>query len=157
MAVVHVPACLSDLSEAHRLSGEGLADEVPLLLELDSAALVDQAHFEVRVVLDARQPAGIGPEAGRVARARHLVSQRFVRPLEVVHGPIAVELALYLPVVMPDRPLADDLQLERAMEALILALGLGVKRSAVLNRDAEADEPGREAGVQTLAARSLPV
>src|SRR6266545_6991173 len=91
---------------------------------------------------------------GAVAGCRYLVAQRFVRALEVVLGAVAVEGALNFRVAVPDGTLAEQLQLEAAVKAFVLALSLRMEWSDVRDRDAEADETGRKAGMEALAARA---
>src|SRR3972149_4954915 len=123
MAVVDVVSGLSYLAQADRVAGESLADEVATALELDATVVLHAPDLEVEVVLDGRQDGGVGPGAGCIARAGCEEVQRFMRTHEVVVGSPDIEVSLGLRVVPPDRALADHLQLEAAMEALVLALG----------------------------------
>ena len=152
MTVIGIPDKLTNLLQANRVASKGLADEEVVAVELDAAVSLDPPYFEFRVVIDGRQDAGEDPGAGSIARAWYLEAQSLVRALKVVHRAVAVEGSLNLRVITPDRPLADDLQLEGAVKALVLALGLGMQWPAVRHADTEADQPGSEAGMRALAA-----
>src|SRR5687768_7566722 len=151
MTIVDVPDGVSDLQQADRLATEGMAHEEALAFELDAAVVLHAPYLEVHLVLDRRQDARVRPWAGSIARSWDLEAQGFVRPLQVVTRAPAVEGCLRLELVVPDRPLAQHLQLERAVKALLLALGLEMVRATVQDRDTQADQRGREGSVQALA------
>src|SRR5256885_1756962 len=75
-----------------------------------------------------------------------------MRPLAVVDMTPGLEGAVALFEIPPD-PLADHLGLERAMEALILSLGLRMMRPAMADPDAQPHQPSLKGGERTgLAA-----
>ena len=77
-----------------------------------------------------------------------------MRPLMVVERAPVVEGALAVGEIAKTAP-ADHFGLEGAMEALFLALGLGMAGPAVHDAHAKPGEPDAEAG-QRLAARIAP-
>src|SRR5687768_16954900 len=58
VAVVRVPYRFIHLEKANWLPAEGFANIVTLVLELDSAVLLDAPYQEVAIVLDGWQDAG---------------------------------------------------------------------------------------------------
>src|SRR5574343_566181 len=100
----------------------------------------------------------LGKVAGRgraLARGRRMALQRVVGTLVVVALAIAGELGRTVRQVAPGVA-TEQLRFERAVEALLLALGLRMIRPAVEHADAEAQQPQREWRVPGGAGHPAP-
>ena len=73
---------------------------------------------------DYRQDLGEDAAARGIARGRHGVADRLVRALVIVDVAPAVEALLGVSEIAPGR--GEHLELERAIEALVLAMALGM-------------------------------
>ena len=106
------------------------------------AVLLNLAHREARRILDRRQAVGKRDRTGAITAGRGSQAQRVVRTNQVVALAKVLELALAVreggEVEVP-----QDFELERAMEALVFALGLRMIGTAVCNADAK---PGSARG-----------
>ena len=145
---------LAGRAQGDRLAAQGLADAQRSVLETDEAVAVDLANLVAGRILDRRQNLGERPRARSVALPRRRHAERRVRPLVIVAWAPVIEGALAVGEIAEAAP-ADHFGLEGPMEALLLALGLGMMRPAVQHPDAEPHQPDAEAG-QRLAARIAP-
>jgi hypothetical protein len=132
-------------AQGDQLAAQALADAPVAVPETDEAVAADFADLIIEAVFDRRQNLGERPRARPVALRRRRHAERFMRPLMVVEGAPVVEGALALGEIA-ETATADHLRLEGPMEALFLALGLGMTRPAVRHANAKPREPDAEPG-----------
>src|SRR5882724_4321702 len=150
-AVVHAEdAVLDGRTHGDGLAAEGLADAPRAVLEADEAVLVDLADAVAGPVLDGRQGFGEGAWARVVAVGRHRQGERIVRPVVVVEMAPGVEGTLAVDEIAEAVGL-QQLGLEGAMEALVLALGLRMVRPPMTDPHTQAQQPGGEGRVRLIA------
>src|SRR5580692_4843283 len=89
---------------------------------------LNPAHFEVWGIFDGRQRLGKRNRTRTITGHRSGQAERVVRALQVVAVAKGIELALAV-LQAGEVEVAQDLELERAMEALVLALGLRMIRT----------------------------
>src|SRR5215472_1281976 len=130
-------------AQRHGLAAEGFADGPFAPAKRDFALALDLAHDGARAVVDRRQLLGEGSIARPIAARRRRQAESLMRPLGVVDMAEALELLIALRQIAP-RPLSDHLALHGAIEALDLALGLGMVGPAMAHADAQAQQPGPE-------------
>src|SRR2546421_12674631 len=116
------------------MANEREADEQPAVTQADAPALAHAPHQAVRVVDDGRQPLGQAALGFAITASRHYIADALMRALVVVERQPGVEAPLHGGKI-GKRHARDHLPLERAVEALVLALRLRVKRPAVNGLD----------------------
>jgi hypothetical protein len=117
--------------EAARPDGDTLATEG--LRNLPQAAFeahislgsADRAHDFMLVIFDPRKTRRHRARARYIAAGRHFLIERLVRPFEIVDGAPLIESTLDLAEIA-EAPQGKYLGLEGAVEALVLAAGLGM-------------------------------
>src|SRR5580658_1101903 len=127
------------------LAAEGFADAPEPVFETDEAGAIDLADGIAGTVFDRRELLRKAARTEMVARAGGLEPQRLVRPLVIVDRPPCVEGALAGSEIAKAVPV-QDLGLQRAMEALVLALRLRMVRPAMRDADPQPHQPRREHG-----------
>src|SRR5882724_9223126 len=137
------------------LAAKGLRDFPGLALEayVGLGRRYD-AHNLMAVVFGFRQALGHRALARPVAAGRHLLAERFMRPLEIVDFAPGIEGALRLGEIA-EVAQCEHLGVERAMEAFVLAAALRMVGAAVNDRDAELEKPYLKPG-PALARRVSP-
>ena len=104
------------------------------------------AHLETGRVLDRRQVLGKRDRTGAIATGGSSQAQRIVRTNQVVAlAKVMIELALAV-FEGGEVEVAQNFEQERAMEALVFALGLRVISPTMRDADAEPDQPQAEGG-----------
>src|ERR1700721_915152 len=119
-------------AQRDRLAAKRLAETNAAVLELDVPFLVGLAHRVGSSVFDGRQSLRERTRAWPVPHARRRQIECLMRALVIVHMPPAVEGPLALGQI-PEVTPAQHLGLERAMEALVLALRLRMIRPPMLH------------------------
>src|SRR5690348_11558353 len=102
----------------------------------------NSANDEFRPIVHVRQPLGIRPLARPVAAHRRRKPASFVRPFEVIDLPPRAKGTLGRRKVAVGRTL-EEFGLQRPVEALLLALSLGMERPAMMDIDPQLQEPDR--------------
>lgn len=121
---VDIPeAVLRTGSKAHRVPAERLTNAIDAPVQMDHAFVLNVADHVVRAIFQRRQLLGEGPVTDPIARDGWNQAECLMRSHRVVAGPALVERRLGVPQVGEDAAL-QQLGLQRAMEALVLALGL---------------------------------
>ncbi len=113
--------------------------------------VVDGTHDLAIIVFDDRQIFRHRPGAGRVAAGGNLLAERFVRTFEIVDGAPGIERALGIAKVL-EALQREDLGFEGAIEAFVLAVGLGMIGPAVMQADAELEQPHAELGPAAIGS-----
>src|SRR5262249_46082924 len=129
--------------EGEAMASEGLAEPDLMSVKADEAAMLDLADDLTVVIFRRLQRLGKGSRAHAISVGRYSEINRLVRPEGVVDGPPAVEPALAVAQIAKAAA-GQDLSLEGAMEALILALGLGMIGPPMGHADAQLQQPDRE-------------
>src|ERR1700730_2693552 len=139
-AEVDGPDAIDDcLPQPHWLSGEDLAHPVAMSVQRHGS-VAHSPYQEVWSILQRRQGFWIGPLAWLIAADRRLEVAGLVWTFEVVDRAPAVEGSLGMAGVgVPGA--VEQLGLERAVEALLLALGLRVVGSPVTDADTQLQQP----------------
>src|SRR5580693_3433721 len=134
-----------DLTQGDGESAQGLADaKVASAIGKPTLGL-HLAHLETGRVLDRRQVLGKRDRTGAIATGGSSQAQRIVRTNQVVALAKVIELALAV-FEGGEVEVAQNFELERAMEALVFALGLRVISPTMSDADAEPDQPQAEGG-----------
>src|SRR5262245_5116618 len=155
-AEVHVEAAiLGGRTKRDVLATECLAEAPSFVLEVDEAVATDFAHVVVGYVFDRRQHLREGPWARLISFCRRRHAEGLVRPLMVIARPPFVEGALIVGEI-PKAFIVDHFPLQGAVEALILALRLRMKRAAVQDLDAQPHQPDAEGGIGVVVAAIAP-
>src|SRR5215213_212911 len=141
--------------QRHRLTGQGVADAPGRPPDLDASGCVYHAHRVAGGVGDRRQVLGEGAWAARVAAEWGGEPERLVGALLVVDGAEAVEDALGL-AERGEPAGADGVGEQRAVDALELALSLGMEGTAVDRGDAEPNQKDAQFGQPVRALRCAP-
>src|SRR5882757_2015579 len=127
--------------DGETLAAEGLRDLPGVALETNvGLGRRYGANGLVAVVFGLWQTLGHRSLARPVAAGRHLLVERFMRPLEIVDFAPGIEGALGLGEIAKAAQ-REHLGVERAMEALVLAAALRVIRTAMNDPDAELEQP----------------
>src|SRR5579863_6528439 len=121
-------------SKGDQLAAQGLADAPTFVLEANEPDAVDLANLVAWRVLDRRQRRGKRSRTWPVALSRGRHAERLMWPLVIVERTPAVEGALAVGKIAEATPI-EHFGLEGAMEALLLALGLRMTRSAMQYAD----------------------
>src|SRR6202162_6063323 len=130
-------------AQRDQLAAERFSEANATALEMDVAFLVGLADKIVRPVFDGRQSLRKGAKAWPVTLAGRCQIDRLMGPLIIVDVPPPVEGALTLGQVR-EVTSVQDLGLERAMEAFVLALRLGVIGPPMRHPHAQTQQPHRE-------------
>ena len=109
-------------AQRDRLAAKRSADVQDATFERDVAAAIDLAHDVVGSVFDRRKRVGKRTRARAVALGWPGKRERLMRPLVIIDMPPAVERALTVGEIAEGSAI-EDLRLERAVEAFVLALG----------------------------------
>jgi len=130
---------LGHRAQGDRQAAQSLADAEGISALADPALGLYFAQFDVGRVVDGRQLFRKRDRAGPVTASGSRQVQRIVRAAQIVAIAETVEFAL---AVLKDGEVEvpQDLELKRAMKALVLALGLRMIRAAMTNPDAEPDQ-----------------
>src|ERR1700674_1736738 len=137
-------------AQRDRLAAEWPAEANAPGFEADITFLVGLAQEIVGPVLDRRQGLRKRATALLVALARRCHPDRLMRPLVIVDVPPAVERALARGQIR-EGAIAQDFALERAMEALILALRLRMIGPAMRHPHPQAHQPHTKRRVSSAA------
>src|SRR3954466_3009084 len=113
--------------------------------EAEPGGTVDPAHNVVGPVLERLDPGAERARAGAVAIGWHRKVQGIVRAMMVVAVPPGIEGTLGHREI-GEGAAVEQLGLERAVEALVLAMALRMIRRAVQRRHAMLDQPYAEPG-----------
>ena len=141
-----VDAVLDGRAQRDRLGSEWLAKTNPAAFETDIAILVGLADDVVGAVFDRRQHLGERARTRAIALPRRCHVERLVRPLMIVDVAPAIECALALDQIGIGTP-GENLGLQGAMEALVLALRLRMIGASVRHPHAQSHQPDREARI----------
>src|ERR1700688_709607 len=134
-----------DLAQSDGESAQSLGETKVASAIGKPAVLLNLAHLEAGRVLDRRQAVGKGDRTGAIAAGGGSQAQRVVWTNQVVALAKVIELALAV-FEGGEVEVAQDFELERAMEALVFALGLRVISPTMSDADAEPDQPQAEGG-----------
>src|SRR6266496_1723811 len=110
----------------------------------NAAVRTDLPDFEMRWVLDQRQPAGIGPRRRGLETDGRALPERFMRPVVVVFEAELIEAALLGAEGRLGR--ARGFAFEGPMHPLVPTILLGSTRLNQLRANAEPDPPDGEGG-----------
>src|SRR4051794_3695016 len=132
MAKVHVEAAIvvGARSQCHVLADEGFAHAELVTFDADAPAITHPSDEVDRAVLHRRQRSGHGPGTGFIAASWRLHADRLVRAARVVFVAPSGEMPLHVWQILEASAL-KDFGGQRAVEALILAIGLRMQRTAV--------------------------
>jgi hypothetical protein len=119
--------------------------------EMRRAVAPHPAHLVGGMVLRCRQALGEADRAGPIAARRHRKIKRLVRSLGVVDLTPGIEAALAV-VQVGEPPHLQHFDIHRAMKPLVLALGLRMIRTTVIELDAELHQPHRQRRMALRAA-----
>src|SRR5690242_1621932 len=125
------------------LAGKRLGDLEHAAEEADMAALLDAAHEVAGGVVEGDDGVAVVARADLVAAGGHGKADRLVRAFCVVDGAPALEGAAGGGKIGKGRP-GHDLGLERAVETLVLAVGLRMARPGMADPDVMLDQPHAE-------------
>ena len=144
---VHGPAAVGGRgTEGDQLAAQALGDPQPPAPERHPAAQPHPPALVVGAVGQRRQLGRIGPRAEAIAAGGDGQGQRLMGPHLVVLVAPGVEAGLPGGQIGARR-LPAEVALEGAVEALVLAQGLGVVRAAVADGDPQAPQPDRQGRV----------
>src|SRR5215216_2197148 len=135
-------AILVGWPQRERLAAACFADAETAALEADYPVGVDLAHDVIGTVLDLWQMVGEGARADAITTAGDVDIERLMRPLVVVDMPPDVKGALTFGQIAKVA-YAENLSVERAMKALVLALGLRMISVKIVKGCAPAVAPRR--------------
>src|SRR5579862_371939 len=141
------------LTQGDGTSAQGLGDPEQTAAIAEPALGLDLAHLETGRILDRRQGLGKRNRTWAITGNGGSEAERIVRPQQVVALAKGVELVLAM-FEAGEVEVAQDLELERAMEALVLALGLRMIRTAVGNPNPEPNQPQTKAGERLSPGRA---
>src|ERR1700728_1431160 len=141
------------LTQGDRQAAQRLGDAEQAAAIAEPALGLNLTHLEVSGILDGRQ--GLRPRnrTRAITRDRGSKAERVVRAHQVVAIAKGIELALAV-FEAGEVEVPQDLELERAMEALVLALGLRMIRTAMGDPDTEPNQPQAKGGEGLRAARA---
>src|SRR6185503_4202700 len=145
-----IDAILSCRSDGHVMTTKRFAHLKFAIAKTDFTIRLYFADVIDRSVLQGSQLLRKRSGAGLVAARRHAHAQRFMRPLVIVAMAPMIKAPLDAWKVAKGA-LRQQLKFKRAMKALILALGLGMIRSRVSDRDPQPQQPNRQWRVLVLA------
>jgi len=117
-------------------AAQGLGDAERLAAIAEPALGLDLAHLELIRILDRRQRFRKRNRTRAITGHRSSQAERIMRAHQVVAIAKGIELALAV-CEAGEVEVAQDFELERAMEALVLALGLRMIRTAMSDPDPE--------------------
>src|SRR5918994_843192 len=134
--------------------GNVLADErfgslPPPVLEADVGRGVDAAHHVISAICEGFNLGIEGARAWTIAVGRHSQADRVVRPVVIVTMPPRVESLLGLVEIVEVSPL-EQLEIEGAVKALILAVALRMHWRTVPGCHTVLDQPDAELGERLL-------
>jgi hypothetical protein len=149
-----VDAIASGRPQRHVLALKRLRHEQATAVKADAAGVhaADAIVGRIGEWLDRLAKAA---RAWRIARNRRRQTQRFVRPFEIVDNAPARERAPRASEIGEGRP-AQHLGFERAMEAFVLAHGLGMVGARVRHIDVLLHEKDTESGEARLHVGAAP-
>ena len=124
------------IGAARWASRAGLGDAERLATIAEPALGLDLTHLELIRILDRRQRFRKRNRTRAITGQRSSKAERIMRAHQVVAIAKGVELALAV-FEAGEVEVAQNFELERAMEALVLALGLRMVRTAVGDADPE--------------------
>ena len=133
---IELPVC-GGWSQRHRIAAQGLTDAKDASTEVQRAVVLHLAHDIAWGVLDVGDLLREGACARLVARCGDL-QFGFMGAFQIVNVPKAVELALTVQEIVKSLVI-QDLDRERAMEALVLALGLRVIGASMQDPDTQGE------------------
>ena len=150
MAKVHLPYIVFlSRPQCHRIPPEGPAYLQLPTTKVHYAAVLYFAYLIGWTILNRWQRLGENPSTDLVVRRWHVETQGLVWTFKVVLLAPLVEASLTGTQVV-EVLIAQDLGLERAMEAFVFALGLRVMRATVADTNAEPQQPYFEFGPVAL-------
>ena len=117
-------------ADCDREADESLADFEAAVMKADLGVGLHFADLEVGCVLQGRELLRESAWARPIARDGRLQGERLMGPHEIINLAPAVELALRFGEIA-ELAVVQQLQAQGAMEALVLALGLRMTRTAV--------------------------
>jgi hypothetical protein len=139
----------------HRAQGDGqpaqrLTDAEGVSPVAHPALGLHLAHVEAGRVVDGRQGFRKQDGAGAITADGRGQVQPIVRTVQIVAVAEAIEFVLAV-LQGGEIEVAQDLELKRAMEAFVLALGLQTIGAAMTDPEAESDQPQAQAGEGQIA------
>src|SRR5579859_4283058 len=133
------------LAQGDGKAAQGFGDAEGFAAIAEPTLGLDLAHLEAGRILDRRQALGERNRTWAITGDRSSEVERVVRTNQVVAVAEAIELALAVREV-GEVEVAQDFEHQGAMEALVLALGLGMIRTAMRNSDPEPNQPQSKGG-----------
>src|ERR1700729_1021761 len=129
---------------------EGFGGLEPSTAEAESAVGVDRSQDIVGGIYEWFNPGAEGSCAGLVAIGRHGQAEGIMGSMVVVALAPGIEGLLGLAEIVEDAAV-EQLELEGAVEALVLAVALGMARRTVPRRHPMFDQPDAEPGEPAFA------
>src|SRR6266545_193112 len=131
--------------EGNCVGAKGLSEPKDVAVEGDFSFGLDLPDLVAAVVVDRRQAFWIGPRADLVAAGRGGHPQCLMGALAVVDVTPAGEVSLAISNIREGAS-TEQFHLERAVEPLVFALGLGMARATVVDSNADLPQPHAELG-----------
>src|SRR5271156_2107272 len=132
--------------DCERFATEGFRDFPEASFEADIGfGCADTADDLTVIIFGLGRMFGHGTAARLVTAGGNLLVKCLMRPVEIVDGSPSIECLLHLGQVV-EALQREDLGLQCAMEALVLAATLWMIRPAMENGDAKLEQPHAEAG-----------
>src|SRR5271168_1517017 len=141
------------LAQCDGITAQGLGDAERLAAIAEPALGLDPTHLEIIWILDRWQRFRKWNRTRAITGHRSSQAERIMRAHQVVAVAKGIELALAV-LEAGEVEVAQDFELERAMEALVLALGLRMIRTAVADSDPEPNQPQTKAGERLSSGRA---
>src|SRR3984893_14365688 len=135
------------------IAAQGFGDAKGFAAIAEPALGLDLTHLQPGRILDRRQSFGKRNRTWAITGNGRVEAERVVRTHQVVTVAEAIELALAM-LEAGEGEVAQDFELKRAMEALVLALGLRMIRTTVADSDAEPNQPQGKGGERVIRLRA---
>src|ERR1700730_5658329 len=145
-------ACVR-VAQGDGIAAQGFGDAEGFAAIAEPALGLDLTHLKLRRILDRRQSFGKRKRTWAITGNGSIEAERVVRTHQVVAVAEAIELALAV-LEAGEVEVAQDFELKRAMEALVLALGLRMIRTTVADSDAEPNQPQAKGGERVISLRA---
>src|SRR5271168_5373686 len=141
------------LAQCDGITAQGLGDAERLAAIAEPALGLDPTHLEIIWILDRWQRFRKWNRTRAITGHRSSQAERIMRAHQVVAVAKGIELALAV-LEAGEVEVAQDFELERAMEALVLALGLRMIRTAMGDANTEPNQPQTKGGERLRAGRA---
>ena len=143
----------SGLAQRDGKAAQSLGDAERLAAITEPALGLDLAHLEIIRIFDRRQSFRKRNRTRAITGDGSGQAERIMGTHQVVAITKGIELALAV-FEAGEVEVAQDFELERAMEALVLALGLRMIRTAMGDADPEPNQPQTKGGERLRSGRT---